>query len=115
VVLLGTIPTPNCPPGTRQRTSRVPSIKEGRGLAVLEAMAVGLPLVTSDLPVFRKYLSPGQDAPLVPVDDPPALAPVLDDPRLADQLRSPAPATCERFSWTRSAAEHQALYAALTR
>src|SRR5579864_6444932 len=71
-----------------------PSTKEGWGLAVLEAMSAGLPVVTSDLPVFREYLSPGRDALLVPVDDAPALAAalaaILDDPELADRLRSAA-------------------------
>jgi glycosyltransferase involved in cell wall biosynthesis len=118
VVLLGTVPDPELPAWyAAADVLAFPSTKEGWGLAVLEAMAAGLPVVTSDLPVFREYLSPGRDALLVPVDDPPALAAalasVLDDPRLADQLRSAALATCERFSWARSAAEHQALYAAL--
>ena len=51
-----------------------PSTKEGWGLAVLEAMSAGLPVVASDLPVFGEYLTSGRDALLVPVDDPSALA-----------------------------------------
>jgi glycosyltransferase involved in cell wall biosynthesis len=86
---------------------------------VLEAMAAGLPVVTSDLPVFREYLRPGRDALLVPADDAPALAAaltaVLDDGRLAGRLRGAGRAVCERFSWSRSAAEHQAIYAAVGR
>jgi glycosyltransferase involved in cell wall biosynthesis len=76
-------------------------------------MSAGLPVVTSDLPVFREFLTPGRDALLVPVDDAPALAAALDDPELADRLRSAAGATVERFSWARSAAEHRAIYASL--
>ena len=80
-------------------------------------MSAGLPVVTSDLPVFREFLTPGRDALLVPVDDAPALAAalaaILDDPELADGLRSAAGATVERFSWARSAAEHRAIYASL--
>jgi len=61
-----------------------PSTKEGWGLAVLEAMSAELPVVASDLPVFREYLTPGRDALLVPVDSPAALAgaltSVLGDP-----------------------------------
>jgi hypothetical protein len=53
----------------------------------------------------------------VPVDDPPALAAalgqVLDDPDLAGRLRQEALGTSERFTWARSAAEHQVIYAAL--
>ena len=49
--------------------------------------------------------------------DPPALAAalaaVLDDPDLAARLRSAALAPAERYSWARSAAEHQAVYASL--
>jgi hypothetical protein len=43
-----------------------------------------------------------------------ALAAVLDNQRLAGDLRSAALAVCERFSWARSASEHQAIYAALS-
>jgi len=120
VVLLGTVPDAELPAWyAAADVLAFPSTKEGWGLAVLEAMSAGLPVVTSDLPVFREYLRPGRDALMVPVDDAPALAAalaaVLDDQRLADELRSAGLAVCERFSWARSAAEHQAIYAALSR
>jgi glycosyltransferase involved in cell wall biosynthesis len=70
---------------------------------VLEAMSAGLPVVASDLPVFREYLRPGRDALMVPVDDAAALATVLatvlDDRRLADWLRAAGRTVCARFSW----------------
>lgn len=118
VVLLGTVPDTELPAWyAAADVFAFPSAKEGWGLAVLEAMSAGLPVVASDLPVFREYLRPGRDALLVPVGDAPALAAalaaVLDDPRLAARLRSAALAVCERFSWARSAAEHRAIYAAL--
>jgi len=120
VILLGTIPDAELPGWyAAADVLAFPSTKEGWGLAVLEAMSAGLPVVTSDLPVFGEFLTPDRDALMVPVDDPPALAAalarVLDDRELAGRLRSAALATAERFSWSRSAAEHQAIYASLAR
>jgi len=120
VVLLGTVSDADLPAWyAAADVLAFPSTKEGWGLAVLEAMAAGLPVVTSDLPVFREYLRPGRDALLVPAGNAPALAAaltaVLDDQRLADRLRSAGRAACERFSWSRSAAEHQAIYASAGR
>jgi glycosyltransferase-like protein len=94
-----------------------PSTKEGWGLAVLEAMSAGLPVVTSDLPVFLEYLRPGRDALVVPAGDPAALsralAAVLDDPGLAADLRAAGLALSAVFTWARSASEHRAIYAGL--
>ena len=96
-----------------------PSTKEGWGLVVLEAMSAGLPVVASDLPVFREYLRPGRDALLVPPGDPESLAAaltsVLDDPDLAERLRAAGRAGAARFPWAATAAEHQAIYARLAR
>jgi glycosyltransferase-like protein len=116
VVLLGTVADTELPAWyAAADVLAFPSTKEGWGLAVLEAMSAGLPVVASDLPVFREYLRPGRDALLVPVDDAPALATalaaVLDDRRLAGRLRPAGRLVAARFSWARSAAEHQAIYA----
>ncbi|MGH3237850.1 MAG: MSMEG_0565 family glycosyltransferase, partial [Streptosporangiaceae bacterium] len=116
VVLLGTVPDDELPGWyAAADVLAFPSTKEGWGLAVLEAMSAGLPVVTSDLPVFREYLRPGQDALMAPVNDAAALAAalaaVLDDRRLADGLRSAGRAVCARFTWASSAAEHQKIYA----
>jgi glycosyltransferase-like protein len=118
VVLVGTVPDAELPAWfAAADVLAFPSTKEGWGLAVLEAMSAGLPVVASDLPVFGEYLTSGRDALLVPVDDPAALAgalaSILDDPELAARLRAAALATAQRFTWARSAAEHQAIYASL--
>ena len=51
-----------------------PSVKEGFGLAALEALAAELPVVASDLDVFRGFLADGESALLTPVGDAEALA-----------------------------------------
>jgi glycosyltransferase involved in cell wall biosynthesis len=43
-----------------------PSLHEGLGGALLEALAMSLPVVASDLPAFREFLVPGENAILVP-------------------------------------------------
>ena len=118
VVLVGTVPDAELPAWyAAADVLAFPSTKEGWGLAVLEAMSAGLPVVASDLPVFGEYLTSGRDALLVPVDDPAALATglatVLDDPDLAASLREAALATAQRYTWARSAAEHQAIYSSI--
>jgi glycosyltransferase-like protein len=74
-----------------------PSVKEGFGLAALEALAAGVPLVASDLEVFRSFLTHGESALLHPVGDAKALAAALE--RVA-----------AGFGWDASAAAHEAEY-----
>ncbi|GAB3160647.1 MSMEG_0565 family glycosyltransferase [Microbispora hainanensis] len=92
-----------------------PSVKEGFGLAALEAMAAGVPVVTSDLPVFREWLVPGRDALLVPIGDADALADALadtlDNQDLRARLRSAGLRLAEDYTWTASARRHLELYA----
>ncbi|MEO1061898.1 MAG: glycosyltransferase [Actinomycetota bacterium] len=64
-----------------------PSRYEGLGGALVEAMAAGLPVVTSDLPVTREVT--GGSAVLVPVGDPVALADgIAAAPGAADRART---------------------------
>jgi glycosyltransferase involved in cell wall biosynthesis len=51
-----------------------PSLFEGIGGAVIEAMASGLPIVASDIPAMREILEPEQNALLVAVGDPSGLS-----------------------------------------
>lgn len=95
-----------------------PSVKEGFGLAALEAMSAGLPVVTSDLPVFREWLVDGQDALLVPVGDVDALADALtkalEDSALRTRLQAAGRSVAGRFTWASSARTHLGLYETLS-
>lgn len=76
-----------------------PSRWEGLGLTVVEAMALEVPIVASDLPVLRETLgAPGERALLVPSDQPGGLAAairqVVADPAAAAMR---AAAARERF------------------
>ncbi|MGH3321424.1 MAG: MSMEG_0565 family glycosyltransferase [Streptosporangiaceae bacterium] len=115
LVLLGTVPNDEVPGWYAAADALAfPSVKEGFGLAVLEAMSAGLPVVTSDLPVFREYLAHRREALLVPVGDVAALrdalASITHDDELRERLRTAGYATVRRFTWSASAAEHQQLY-----
>ena len=108
-------PQSNCP--SSADALAFPSVKEGFGLAVLEAMSAELPVVASDLSVFREYLVPDRDALMPPVGDVPALADALHavatDATLRADLVAAGRSVAERFSWKACAEEHRAAYARL--
>jgi glycosyltransferase-like protein len=91
-----------------------PSVKEGWGLAVLEAMAADLPVVTSDIAVFREYLTPDRTAVMTAVGDPGSLAAGLrraaTDGGLRATLVRGGRGLLPTFSWQRAAEEHARLY-----
>jgi glycosyltransferase-like protein len=91
-----------------------PSVKEGFGLAALEALSAGLPLVASDLDVFRGFLSHEVSALLHPVGDANALAHdlarVARDPALRARLRRGGAAVVAGFGWDASGAAHEDEY-----
>jgi glycosyltransferase-like protein len=120
VVELGTVPETEMAAWYRAADALAfPSVKEGFGLAVLEAMSADLPVVTSDLPVFREYLVAGRDALMAPVGDVEALADamrvVATDAHVRSDLVAAGRRLVGRFSWPASAAEHRAIYARLLR
>ena len=84
-----------------QRTDEYAYGSEGGGLtALLEAMAMGRPVVASDRAILHDYVDDGVEALLVPAEDPVALRDaierVLADPELARSLGAAARARVER-------------------
>jgi glycosyltransferase involved in cell wall biosynthesis len=82
-----------------------PSLAEGFGMPVLEAMAAGLAVVASDAEAVREVTGGG--ALIVPARQPEAWARALDrvlaDPRLTLDLRERGRTVAARYTWARSA------------
>jgi len=92
-----------------------PSLAEGYGLPVLEAMAAGVPVVMSDIDVLAEIA--GSAARMVPPRDvagwAAALTAVLSDAALAKQLSEDGRAVAAAAGWERGAAVLGALLAAV--
>jgi glycosyltransferase-like protein len=119
VVLLGTVADADLPAWYAAADALAfPSLKEGWGLAVLEAQSAGLPVVATDLPVFREYLTDGRDALLVPPADTYELAKamrrVVEDDALRQRLVDGGREVARRFTWEASARRHLEIYAGLS-
>jgi len=102
------------------RVCVIPSPKEGWGLAVIEANAVGTPVVASDAPGLRDSVRHAETGWLVPEADPAAFAEriemLLADDALAASMGARALAWSRRFDWDRAADEMaDALEAAVQR
>jgi glycosyltransferase-like protein len=115
VVMLGTLSDDELAGWYRSADALAfPSLKEGWGLVVLEAMSAELPVVATDIAVFREYLTPGQDSLLVPPEDAAGLADAMEklmvDGELRERLRRGGHGVVERFTWPESGRQHLAVY-----
>jgi glycosyltransferase involved in cell wall biosynthesis len=108
VRFLGFVPADELPLYYATATALVyPSLYEGFGLPPLEALASGLPVVTSDARAVREVV--GDAAICVPAMDAVALAGALvritEDENLRQQLRCRGLIRAASYSWSRAAME----------
>jgi len=85
-----------------------PSLKEGWGLVVLEAIASGTPVITSNQPPFTEFLTP-QQALLVDPDSVIAIAQAMMQaihPQIAQRLIGNSQTVCADYRWSDSARLH---------
>ncbi len=111
--ILGQVPDADMPALFRCADALVfPSLKEGFGLVVLEAMASGVPAVVSRIAPFTEYLDGGCCAWVDPHDPASIAAGIAHalDPTGRAAMVAAGQAICARFSWSRSARRHLDLY-----
>jgi glycosyltransferase involved in cell wall biosynthesis len=93
----------------------LPSKEEGMSIALLEAMALGMPLVASSIPGNRRLVSDFKHGRLAPPEDPQALARVIkeqwaDFDRACHMSRAARSRVQQDFSIAAVARKHLALF-----
>jgi glycosyltransferase involved in cell wall biosynthesis len=83
----------------------LPTLHEGFGLPVLEAMARSLPVACSDIPALREVAGPAAlyFDPRSPAQVARRIIELLDDRDLAQRLREQGRSRAAQFSWSRAA------------
>jgi glycosyltransferase involved in cell wall biosynthesis len=102
------------------RLAVLPSREESFGNAMVEAMAAGVPVLSTSVGSILEVTDNGRAARLVPVDDPEqlarAIADLVDDPDAAEALGERGRAfVVGAFSWSRAAADYERIYTGLAR
>jgi glycosyltransferase involved in cell wall biosynthesis len=97
----------------------LPSRSENFPLAILEAMQAGLPIIATRSGGIPEAVRHGEEALLVPPEDPAALADALKrillDSELRCRLARAARVRAEAFTWARAAQLYESLYVSLWR
>jgi glycosyltransferase involved in cell wall biosynthesis len=95
----------------------LPSEREGMPLVLLEALAMGLPVVATDVPGNRDVVINGQNGALVPPGDSDrlrqALLSVTSDPGQYGRLSARSRQLAGKYSWEAILAEFERLYSSL--
>jgi glycosyltransferase-like protein len=111
-MVLGTVPDSDLPSLVSAAGAfAFPSLKEGFGLAAMEALAAGTPLVVRDLPVLREVFGPGARFAADPRAFATELGAALSHPDPAQQLAGREVAA--RHTWEAAAHRHMAFYRSL--
>ena len=119
IILLGTVDEPTFPQWFAAADGFVfPSVNEGWGMVILEAASAGLPVVASNIEVFREFLDHDADAILTNVAEPSSLAEgmtrLIDEPSTARRLGDHGPTLAARYPWSATATQHIAIYNSIT-
>lgn len=108
--VLGTLTESELPTLVAQAAALAfPSVKEGFGLAAMEALAAGVPVVARDLPVLREVLGEA----VAYAADPPGFAARLDEVLAAPPDPGPGRALAAAHSWDAAARSHLSWYRSL--
>lgn len=113
LIMTGPVADDELPALYRSATALVfASVKEGFGLAVLEAMASGVPAVVSGIAPFTEYLHQGDCVWADPYDvnSIAAAMRMACEPAVAAPLRDAGRAVAARFTWEASARRHIDIY-----
>jgi glycosyltransferase involved in cell wall biosynthesis len=96
----------------------LPSEREGMPLVLLEAMAMGLPIVATDVPGSRDIVVQGHNGVLVPLGDPVAfrraLLHVTGDSGMYRRMSDRSRHLVDKYSWRTVGAEFERVYSSLS-
>ena len=97
----------------------LPSLKEGFGIAILEAQAVGLPVIATNVGGIPDIIKDGKTGILVPARNPEAIAKAIfkiySQLSFAQKLVQNAKANLENYNWDKIAQKVYLIYQKLSK